>query len=147
MAQFKNNLPIGFLLERTTRIVKLQFHKAFKNLKVDMTPEQWVIMDSLFQRNKLSQKDLADVSYKNAPTISRIIDVLSKKGWVVREMSEKDRRVYIISQTKKGRAVYKKVIGEVERLRDLGWKGLSSKDYKDFTKIINQVFDNYNAEE
>jgi len=146
MAEFKNNLPIGFLLERTTRIVKLQFHKAFKNLKIDMTPEQWVIMDALFQENNQPQKKLADVSYKNAPTISRIIDVLSKKGWVERKMSKQDRRVYIISQTKEGKAIYKKVIGEVERLRDLGWNGLTSKDYKDFTRIINQVFDNYNTD-
>lgn len=144
MSTTDNNEPIGFLLERTTRIVKLQFHKAFKNLDVDMTPEQWVVMDALFQKNHQPQKDLADSSYKNAPTISRIIDVLSKKGWVTRKMSEEDRRVYIISQSKEGIKIYKKVIGEVERLRKQGWDRLSAQDYKDFTRIINQVFDNYN---
>jgi len=142
----RSNEPIGFLLERTTRIVKLQFHKAFKNLNVDMTPEQWVIMDALFQLNNQPQKNLADSSYKNAPTISRIIDVLSKKGWVERKMSDSDRRVYMISQTKEGKAIYKKVIGEVERLRNLGWNGLNNKDYKDFTRIINQIFSNYENE-
>jgi len=146
MSKATTNEPIGFLLERTTRIVKLQFHKAFKNLKVDMTPEQWVVMDALFQKNDQPQKHLADSSYKNAPTISRIIDVLSKKGWVERKMSDQDRRVYIISQTKEGKAIYKKVIGEVERLRNLGWKGLTNKDYKEFKRIINQIFANYEQE-
>jgi len=139
----ENKKPVGYLLERTTRLVKLQFHQSFKKLGLDMTPEQWVIMDSLYQKNKQAQKELGDESYKNAATISRILDVLEKKHWIKRKNSKNDRRVYIITQTKEGKAIVKKVMKEVERLRVQGWKNLSQKDYKDFTRIINQVFKNY----
>ncbi len=133
------------MLERTTRVVKLKFHRLFKELGIDMTPEQWVMMDSLYQNNDQSQKDLANASFKDAPTISRIIDVLQKKGWVVRNPSSQDRRIYIIHQTEEGRQLTEKLLMKVENIRVEGWGGLDMKDYKEFTRIINKVFENYSS--
>lgn len=135
--------PIGYLLERTTRVVKLGFHKCFKDLGIDITPEQWVVMDSLYQSNGQSQKDLASGSFKDAPTISRIINVLEKKNWVTRTPSEQDRRYFIIHQTEEGRRTTEILQSEISKIREQGWKNLSQEDYDVFTKIINQVFENY----
>lgn len=135
--------PVGFILERTTRLVKLQFHRAFKELQVDMTPEQWVLLDRLAQNNGQAQKDLGDGSYKNAATISRILDVLEKKKWISRKISAKDRRVYMISLTTAGKKIVKKVQPMVNDLRKKGWEGLSKKDYDVFTRITDQIFKNY----
>ncbi len=137
--------PIGYLLERTTRVVKLSFHKCFKELGIDITPEQWVVMDSLYQKNDQSQKDLAGGSFKDAPTISRIINVLEKKNWVQRKASEQDRRFYLIHQTKEGRRITELLQIEISKIREQGWKGLSKEDYEIFTRIINQVFENYSS--
>jgi len=134
---------IGYLLERTTRVVKLNFHKTFKELKIDLTPEQWVIIDILSKENHQPQKNLADHSYKNAPTISRIIDVLCKKGWVERTMSPTDRRIFIISLTKSGKAIHKRALPKVIEVRKKGWKGLTKKDSIEFNRIIDKVFANY----
>ena len=143
MPNKEDRKPVGFLLERTTRLVKLQFHKAFKVLEVDMTPEQWVLLDALYQNNNQAQKDLGDKSYKNAATISRILDVLAKKEWITREMSTEDRRVFIISLTAKGKKTVQKVQPTVDGLRAKGWEDLSKKDYNDFTRIMNQILQNY----
>ena len=143
MPNKEDRKPVGFLLERTTRLVKLQFHKAFKDLEVDMTPEQWVLLDTLYQNNNQAQKDLGDRSYKNAATISRILDVLAKKEWITREMSTEDRRVFIISLTAKGKKTVEKVQSIVDGLRVKGWENLSKKDYDDFTRIMNQILQNY----
>jgi len=135
--------PIGYLLERTTRVVKLSFHKCFKELDIDITPEQWVMMDSLHERNDQSQKELANDSFKDAPTISRIINVLEKKGWVERKASPEDGRMYLIHQTEEGRKITEVLQTEISQLREQGWNKLSKEDYDEFTRIINQVFDNY----
>lgn len=135
--------PIGYLLERTTRVVKLAFHKCFKELGIDITPEQWVVMDSLYHENDQSQKQLASGSFKDAPTISRIINVLEKKQWVERKASLEDRRVFIIHQTEAGRNTTEILQTEISKLREKGWNGLSQEDYDLLTRIINRVFDNY----
>jgi len=116
---------IGFLLERTTRIAKLSFTKAFKNLGVDITPEQWIVVDTINKNGAMSQKDIGNASFKNAPTISRIIDNLVKKGFVDRIGEEGDRRKTSISLTEEGILLVKKCQAEVDILRDLSWNNLN----------------------
>ena len=136
---------IGFLLERTTRIAKLSFTKAFKKLKVDITPEQWIVMDKLDMNGEMSQKQIGNDSFKNAPTISRIIDNLVKKGFVNRISEESDRRKTIISLTEDGKKIVKLCRSEIDALRDLSWSNLTDQDYKDFNRIIDQVFNNFES--
>jgi len=139
--------PIGYFLVRTTRVVKLAFHHAFNQLGVDLTPEQWVILEQLYHTNDQSQKDLADDSFKNAPTISRIIDVLCKKGWTERIKGKKDKRVIYVHLTKDGKNIVESVIDRVEGIRAKGWDNLSKADYKTILRILNQIFDNYNIDD
>ena len=136
------NKKIGYYLERTSRIVKLNFHQVFKNLDLSLTPEQWVILDMLNQTNGLSQTVIAEQSFKDAPSISRTLDTLSKKQYVERRNSKDDRRKFEIFLTPKGREIVKKVEPQVEELRGQTWKGLSDEDYTQFLRIINQVFKN-----
>lgn len=136
---------IGYYLERTTRIVKLSYLQAFAQLGIDITPEQWVMLDSLYQRNGQSQTELAGDSYKNAPTVSRIIDLLEKKGLVERQRFANDRRRYKIFLTPEGQATVESVQPAVARLRAKGWEQLTDEDYAHFLRIINQVFDNLNV--
>lgn len=137
---------IGYYLERTTRIVKLSYLQAFAQLEVDITPEQWVMLDSLYHRNGQSQTELAGDSYKNAPTVSRIIDLLEKKGLVERQRFANDRRRYKIFLTEKGQTTVEKVQPAVAALREKGWQELTDDDYSNFLRILNQVFDNLNLQ-
>lgn len=134
---------IGFLLERTTRIAKLSFSKAFKKLGVDITPEQWIVLDKLDVNGEMSQKEIGNESFKNAPTISRIIDNLVRKGFVSRISEENDRRKTAISLTPSGKELVDQCRMEVEALRDRSWNNLTDKDYKEFNRIIDQIFENF----
>lgn len=138
---------IGFLLERTTRIAKLSFTKAFKKMGVDITPEQWIVLDKLDVNKEMSQKEIGNESFKNAPTISRIIDNLVRKELVNRISEENDRRKTAISLTKKGKKLVDQCREEVDGLRDLSWNKLTDKDYKEFNRIIDQIFENFEGYE
>ena len=136
---------IGFLLERTTRIAKLSFTKAFKKLGVDITPEQWIVLDKLDVKKEMSQKEIGNESFKNAPTISRIIDNLVRKGYVSRVSEESDRRKTVISLTTDGKTLVDQCREEVDALRALSWNNLSDRDYAEFNRIIDQVFENFES--
>jgi len=133
---------VGFLLESTTRVVKLSFTKLFKNLGIDITPEQWVILDALYQKSDLTQNELAVFAYKDAPTISRIIDKLEDKKFVKRKASVEDRRKTLVALTKKGKTITETCYPEVYKLREQSWKGLTDKDYESLQKILEKVFGN-----
>lgn len=143
MANEKSPKNVGTHIDRTMKAIKANYLKAFKEIGVDITTEQWVILELLYKNNGLSQNDLAGESFKNAPTVSRIIDLLCKKKLTERQRFANDRRRYKIFLTDEGRHVVEKVYPAVWELRDQGWQNLSEEDYVTFLKIINQVFQNF----
>ena len=144
MPEQKKQKTYGTLLDRTLRIIKLQFIQGFKEAGVDLTPEQWVIIDRLHEQNGISQTELANGSFKNAPTVSRIIDLLCQKGMTERQRFDNDRRRYKIFLTQKGMETFERANPVALRLREQGWLNLSEEDFEHFTRIVNQIFDNFN---
>ena len=133
----------GFLLERTFRITKLSFIKVFNKLGADITPDQWVLLDTLNQKGKLSQKEISQLSFKDAATISRIIEKLVNKELVTKSNEELDKRKTTINLTKKGKELVNRCQSEVDQLRLHSWENLTEKDYEDFQRIMDQVFANF----
>lgn len=147
MIKFNNKMQepkiFGAPLDRAVKQIRQNYIKTFKEVGVDITTEQWVLLDNLYQNNGISQNELAERNFKNAPTVSRIIDLLCKKGLVERQRFENDRRRYKIFMTEKGKAVYEKALPAVLALRKKGWNGLTDEDYENLVRIVNQIFDNY----
>ena len=133
----------GAYLDRTVKQIRQNYVKAFKEIGVDITTEQWVLLDNLYQNNGISQNELAERNFKNAPTVSRIIDLLCKKGLTERQRFENDRRRYKIFMTEHGKELYEKALPAVLALRKQGWSNLTDEDYDNLVRIVNQIFNNY----
>lgn len=143
MGKDKTTKNFGAYIDRTIKIIRHNYTRAFKEIGADITTEQWVILDSLYKKDGLSQNELANGSFKNAPTVSRIIDLLCKKGYTERIASKTDRRRYHIHLTKDGRTLYEKILPTVIALRKQGWESLNDEDYDHFLRIMNQIFENF----
>ena len=147
MSNIEKTKNFGAYIDRTIKIIKQNYVRAFSEIGVDITTEQWVILDSLYEQKGISQTDLANGSFKNAPTVSRIIDLLCKKGLTERQRFENDRRRYKIFLTQKGKETYEKAFPVVLKLREQGWSNLSDSDYESFLRIMNQIFQNFESKE
>ncbi len=132
----------GPFLDRTIRLMRLAVTKELRLAGTDITPEQWVILSSLYNEDGQSQSDLANDSFKNAPTVSRIIDLLCGKGYTERVRSEGDRRRYKVFLTPGGREVVEKALPAIVKTRRIGWQGLDDEDYLSLIRIINRIFAN-----
>jgi len=134
---------VGTLLDRTTRLLKAHFQRTFREEGVDITPEQWVVLDHLQHSGASSQTDLANGTFKDPPTVSRIIDKLATKGLAERTRFPNDRRRYQVALTEKGEVVHEKLLPRVEDLRVRTWGGLTEKDYADLTRVLERIRDNF----
>lgn len=134
---------VGTYLDRTLKIVKQHYLKVFKAEGADISTEQWVIIDQLRGQDGMSQTDLASGSYKNAPTVSRIIDLLVKKGLVERQRFPNDRRRYKIFLTAAGRKLHEELLPKVVELRARSWHGLNEADWVEFKRMIDTVQSNF----
>lgn len=140
----KENVSFGFLMDRAVKAERLDLSQRFKRMGVDLTPDQWHILTLLFKNKKgHSQNELALSSFKDAPTVSRIIDLMCKKGFTQRLPFEGDRRRHQVTISQKGIDTVNLVMPEAEKNKELGLEGLSESDLESLTKIVSRVYANY----
>ena len=147
MLEENSTKNFGAYMDRTIKAIKANYTLAFKTIGADITTEQWVIIDLLNEKNGLSQNELANQTFKNAPTVSRIIDLLCKKGLTKRLRYENDRRRYKVFLTEEGQKLHNQVFPKVIELRKKGWSKLTDEDYQSYLRILNQIFENFSHTE
>lgn len=68
---------------------------------VPLTPEQFMLIDLLWNQGEMSQQELADQMQKDKNSITKLVDAIERKGFVVRQQNPNDRRSNTIILTDK----------------------------------------------
>lgn len=137
------DLYYGLLIERCSKKLKHEFQKELYKLGYDITVDQWVIIYELYTHGTLSQIELANNTYKDAPTVTRIIDLLINKRYLQKSACPKDRRKFIISLSPEGKAMVEDIYPHLMTFRQKGWNNLSDADFQSLQRIMNQIFNNF----
>ena len=66
----------SFLLDRTARRVKQYAQQKFKEMDFNVTVDQWLVLKHLYENESMKQNELAELLFKDNPTLTRIIDIL-----------------------------------------------------------------------
>ncbi|WP_183477169.1 MarR family transcriptional regulator [Mesonia hippocampi] len=75
---------------------------------MEISKEHWSILAILWEKNGCSQQYLAQKSFRDRPSISRLIDKMEKDGLVERRNDKNDRRLKLIFLTSAGKSLEKK---------------------------------------
>jgi DNA-binding MarR family transcriptional regulator len=138
------NRAYFFKIDTTIKKIRQSLQKKLDDFNTDLTVDQWVLLDHIFryEANGISQNELAEMTVKDAPTVTRIIDLLVKKGLAERTMAENDRRKFKITLTEAGRAKFHEAYPLVADIRKKGWGEMTDDDYKTFVKILDSIYNN-----
>ena len=68
----------------------------------DITPEQWSVLYHISRTEGMIQRDIAELAEKDHPTTTRILDHLLKKGLIVKQINDEDRRAFLVTMTELG---------------------------------------------
>lgn len=132
----------SFLLDRTARRVKQYAQRRFKELGFNITVDQWLVLKHLDENDEMKQNELADIIFKDNPTLTRIIDLLCDKGLTERKINPADRRSFIVKLTKEGSKKIAQLKPKVKDIRLKAWEGLTERDFNHFKKILNTIYKN-----
>jgi DNA-binding MarR family transcriptional regulator len=130
-------------IDATNKKIRNALQLRFDSAAIDLTVDQWLVLNHAFQNEGISQIELCDLVYKDAATLTRIIDLLVRKDFMVREMAIKDRRRFNIFLTDNGRITYHRAFPIMLDIRRQGWDLLSDEEYKTFTHILDVIFNNF----
>jgi len=134
--------PSFFKLDATLKRIRNYWQKTFDLHKVDITVDQWLLIENLYKHKKITHNELAKLTSKDITTVSRIIELLVKKELVLREGSPQDRRKVFLQLTVKGTEKYKEARPLVLEMRKTGWNHLSEEDFQELTRILDVIYNN-----
>ncbi|MET0792010.1 MAG: MarR family transcriptional regulator [Polyangiaceae bacterium] len=136
----ENALP--FLIHGIYQRTRTMTYQAFNAHGLEITPEQWIVLARLWQRDGRTVSELSDSTLRDRPTMSRILDSMEAGGLVTRAVDSKDARSRIIALTREGKALRKKLVpiakGLVERLE----AGVSEADLLITRQTLRRLFEN-----
>lgn len=131
-----------FKIDSTIKRIRSFMQKNLTDAKIDLTVDQWVVLDHIVPNSGISQNELGVLTCKDAPTITRILDILVKKELIIRKMSETDRRKFILELTTQGKDLHKRAFAIIAKGRKKSWENLSDKDYEDLVRIMDTIYAN-----
>ena len=93
----------GYVISRSMTIMKAELLRAFREKGFDVTPEQWSVLNKLWEFTGLNQMELAGKTSKDRHTVTRILALMEGKKLIIRKPDPKDNRCYKVYLTQKGR--------------------------------------------
>lgn len=119
------------------------YKKYFAARGLNLTPQHWHALNRLWNKDGLSQAELAKKIFRDYPFTTRLVDDLEKKGFVKRKRYSVDRRVNNVFLTKKGKEfkynAYPLFLDMAESLRT----GLSDSDLLKLRELCMKLITNY----
>ncbi len=133
---------INYQIYRIARLLRYKFQHDMRIAGLDMTQEQYFILFQLWQKDGQYQTELADDLFGDTPNITRILDVMEKKGFVTRRSDPEDRRKYRIFLAERGHEVHKLYKNQAPKSRVLDYKKLNDNDLDELKRILKTIENN-----
>ncbi|MEX0314137.1 MAG: MarR family winged helix-turn-helix transcriptional regulator [Allomuricauda sp.] len=135
---------IGLHLDLVLRKVQDAYLRKFKELGIDLTIEQWVILYRIYQLGKdASQSDIVKSNFRNRATTSRVIGGLERKGWITKTRFDGDMKRFKLELTAQGQEVIATIEPHANILRKQAIQGLGAEEFEIFLKVLGQIGENY----
>lgn len=131
-----------FWMDRAMKAQRKAKNRLFKELGINMTADQWIIVKSLSETSGQTQRELADAVSKDPASITRSLDLLEKEGLIERRSA--DRRSFTVYVTKQGMKLVERVIPEAVKYRKKGIEGVSEDEMRIFKKVLGTIYENFN---
>ena len=118
------------------------FAKELSRNDINLTPEQYLVMDILWDAEVLSQQAIADIIQKDKNSVTKFIDSLEKKGLVYRQVNKKDRRVNNIVVSEEGMKLKARTTEVAISMMRNVLKDIKEEDLIALDNVMNQIKEN-----
>ena len=109
---------------------------------VPLTPEQFMLIDLLWNQGSMTQQELADQMQKDKNSVTKLVDAIEKKGFVIREQSLKDRRANTLVLTEKALKLKDSAKRKGISILDNVLEGISEEELRSFLSTLHKLNSN-----
>lgn len=138
----KKNNPTGtvlYTIEQTIKEYRKISQKNISQIVNDITVDQALVLIIIDKNSNYSQKEIAELIFKDNASITRIIELMVKKDYLTRKTNELDRRKFNLEITEKGKKTIELLNPAILKNRQTALEGLSEDEIELLDKILTKI--------
>lgn len=143
---FEINLIFAILNGQVSATINRKLVNDFKKHNIDLTPEQWTVLLTLWEGDGLTQQQLCNATYNDKPSMTRLLTQLEKKNLVVRIPSKEDRRTNLIYLTHGGKELETEAKDVAKETLKQTLKGLTKTEMNTCQECLGKIIMNTKAQ-
>jgi DNA-binding MarR family transcriptional regulator len=132
----------GYIIHRLDMQMTLGLQHAFQAKGFNITPEQWGVLNRLWEKEGIHQSALAERAAKDRHNITRILNLMEKNGFIFRTPDGEDKRRLNVYLTEEGKALKQKLIPIVMGFLQKCFEGLTQEEVQDLRRIHEHILKN-----
>jgi DNA-binding MarR family transcriptional regulator len=137
----------GYLMSTcNNHLVKL-LNRNFSKHNLDLTREQFVVLNTLWGKGIVNQQIIADILNKDKYSITKLIDGLEKRKLVKRVPSATDRRLKNVELTTKAHKIKPKIEEVTNSTIELALEGISTTELETTFNTLSKIIENIQGNE
>jgi DNA-binding MarR family transcriptional regulator len=140
--QFRKGELYSFITGKASTALARRLQKNFKQNGLEITIEQWSVLYQLWKNDGMSQRELCNATYRDKPSITRLVDNLEKMKLVRRVPSKEDRRMNMIYLTEAAKALQEDSMDLANLTLNEALTGVSPADIELCKSVLQRVYDN-----
>ena len=126
---------VGFVMRRA-----VQRHIAiFSALIPEMTPTQFAALAKLCELGQASQNELGRLTSMDVATVKGVVDRLRARGLVTAAPLESDKRRLMLTPTRKGRALHRKITPQAVEVTRQTLAPLDDEEQRQLVQLLERL--------
>lgn len=142
--QFRRGELYSFITGKASTAIARRLQKKFNASNVNLTIEQWSVLYHLWKEDGISQQELCNATFRDKPSITRLVDNLEKLNLVKRVADEKDRRINKIFLTRQAMKLQEDTMDLAEDTLNEALQGVPPEQVEMCKQVLQKVYDNLN---
>ena len=140
--QFKKGELYSFITGKASTAIARRLQKKFNTGGLNLTIEQWSVLYHLWKEDGMSQQELCNATFRDKPSITRLVDNLEKLNLVKRVPSDNDRRINLIFLTKQAQKMQEHTMALAEETLNEALETVPSDKIDVCKEVLQVVYDN-----
>ena len=133
---------IFYQIEKTIKQYRTMAQGNLNQLGYKVTINQILLLVQIDNKPDVSQVALAELLFKDVASITRMIELLVKEGFVLRTENNDDRRKKDLKITSKGKKLLESAIPIIVKNREIAQEDLTNVDKQTLSKLLNKIIIN-----
>ena len=140
--QFKKSELYSFITGKASTAIARRLQKNFKQAGIEITIEQWSVLYHLWKEDGQSQQQLCDATFRDKPSITRLVDNLEKLGLVNRTANKNDRRINKICLTPEAEKLQVQTMEVANQTLNEALQGVTNGQVEIAKDVLQKVYEN-----